>query len=279
MKISSLTSPGFTPFFDNFADPKLEQEYRLSRLSSDWRQVRFFAATALPFLLLFSLNDILGQGWIPAIYGITTVRCVWAIASIVLIALGSRSKSLATLDTLTTAYMFSAAAMGLYISQNRPVDSTETYVTGVIILFAMYNLFPITLRYRCFAALFFSIGSLLIFFTYTEPVFAASNFAIPMAFVFSNVFAFFCAQQYGRIRRTQYLRMLEEHETVAELEKTLANLKTLTGLIPICAWCNKIRDDKGYWNDIEEYVSSHSEAELSLGTCIECQREADTHSA
>ena len=58
--------------------------------------------------------------------------------------------------------------------------------------------------------------------------------------------------------------------TVARLEEALQNIKTLTGLLPICANCKKIRDDEGYWQQIEEYVRVHSEADFTHGICNEC---------
>ena len=57
-----------------------------------------------------------------------------------------------------------------------------------------------------------------------------------------------------------------------ELKKALETIKTLRGIIPICANCKKIRDDKGYWNQIEAYVRDHSEAEFSHGICPECAK-------
>ncbi|MBA4389773.1 MAG: response regulator [Syntrophus sp. (in: bacteria)] len=55
-----------------------------------------------------------------------------------------------------------------------------------------------------------------------------------------------------------------------ELKEALAKIKTLSGLIPICASCKKIRDDKGYWNQLEVYIRDHSDAEFSHGYCPEC---------
>ena len=55
-----------------------------------------------------------------------------------------------------------------------------------------------------------------------------------------------------------------------ELEEALANLKTLRGLIPICAHCKKIRDDRGFWQQVETYVMQHSDAQFSHGICPEC---------
>jgi len=55
-----------------------------------------------------------------------------------------------------------------------------------------------------------------------------------------------------------------------ELQKALSEIKTLSGLLPICASCKMIRDDKGYWNQIEAYIRDHSEAEFSHSICPEC---------
>lgn len=55
-----------------------------------------------------------------------------------------------------------------------------------------------------------------------------------------------------------------------ELEKALVNVKQLTGLLPICASCKKIRDDTGYWQGVEMYIAKHSDARFSHGICPEC---------
>ena len=55
-----------------------------------------------------------------------------------------------------------------------------------------------------------------------------------------------------------------------EVQKALFEIKTLSGLLPICASCKKIRDDKGYWNQIELYIRDRSEAEFSHSICPIC---------
>jgi len=62
-------------------------------------------------------------------------------------------------------------------------------------------------------------------------------------------------------------------KTQRELKETLDNVRTLEGLIPICAKCKKIRDDKGYWNNLEEYIQNHSSVLFSHGICTECSDE------
>ncbi len=57
-----------------------------------------------------------------------------------------------------------------------------------------------------------------------------------------------------------------------EKEKALLKVKILSGFLPICAACKKIRDTKGYWNQVESYIRDHSEAEFSHGLCPECAK-------
>ena len=64
----------------------------------------------------------------------------------------------------------------------------------------------------------------------------------------------------------------EREQLVRDLQKALAEVKTLKGFFPICASCKKIRDDKGYWTQIEAYIRDHSEAEFSHGICPECMK-------
>jgi len=62
----------------------------------------------------------------------------------------------------------------------------------------------------------------------------------------------------------------EREKLITELKDNLAHIKTLSGLIPICAWCKNVRSDTGYWQTVEQYVRSHSEASFSHGVCPTC---------
>jgi PAS domain S-box-containing protein len=72
-------------------------------------------------------------------------------------------------------------------------------------------------------------------------------------------------------RHKEQLEELVEERT-RDLRDALAKVKTLSGFIPICASCKKVRDDKGFWSQIEAYLSDHSELEFSHGLCPECAR-------
>jgi PAS domain S-box-containing protein len=65
-------------------------------------------------------------------------------------------------------------------------------------------------------------------------------------------------------------RQFEREQLIAELETALIDVKTLSGLLPICSFCKKIRDDRGYWKQIEEFLGQHSGAQFSHGICRDC---------
>ena len=64
----------------------------------------------------------------------------------------------------------------------------------------------------------------------------------------------------------------EREKLIIELQEAISKIKILSGMLPICSSCKKIRDDKGYWNQIEEYIMERSEAEFSHSICPECMK-------
>jgi hypothetical protein len=71
--------------------------------------------------------------------------------------------------------------------------------------------------------------------------------------------------EWRRVRKRQI-------RTIEALQTEMTGVKILKGLLPICAGCKNIRDDKGYWNQLEVYIRDHSEAEFTHGLCPDCMR-------
>jgi len=87
------------------------------------------------------------------------------------------------------------------------------------------------------------------------------------------------AQDYlvkGQINTSQLIRSIryamERQKLITELENRLREIKTLRGLLPMCAWCKNIRDDKGYWTNVEAYIREHSDATFTHGICPKCMK-------
>lgn len=105
-----------------------------------------------------------------------------------------------------------------------------------------------------------------------EAVGSAGHLALSQARAFARVLA---AEESMRRQRDQLeeaveLRTAELSASLAALRASEGKLKTLTGLLPVCAWCKKIRDDSGDWTRLEEYLAEHSDATFSHGICPDC---------
>ena len=80
----------------------------------------------------------------------------------------------------------------------------------------------------------------------------------------------FVAHSLERSARRDFLQQRRIRRQKEDLEHALSEVKVLRGLIPVCAWCRKVREDGGYWSQLEDYVSSRSEASFTHGICPSC---------
>lgn len=79
---------------------------------------------------------------------------------------------------------------------------------------------------------------------------------------------------------TERKRLEAERETlVNDLQEALAKIRTLKGLIPVCAWCKKARNDSGYWEELEQYIRDHTDADFTHGICPECLEKVSDESS
>lgn len=84
--------------------------------------------------------------------------------------------------------------------------------------------------------------------------------------IYVLVFGIVTAITIARRRRAEK----EREELISQLQEALKKIKTLRGLLPICANCKRIRDDQGYWRSVEAYIREHSDVEFTHGLCPDC---------
>ncbi len=99
--------------------------------------------------------------------------------------------------------------------------------------------------------------------TFQYPLDAAARFVVTYSLVSGLTWGL------ESTRNRYYSELNDEKES---LQRALNQVKTLQGLLPICASCKKIRDDKGYWNQLETYLHKHSDAQFTHGCCPECAK-------
>ena len=91
-----------------------------------------------------------------------------------------------------------------------------------------------------------------------------------MCFICLSLSAIVIQVRRKNIQANETLR-IADIARLQELEAALSDIKVLEGMIPICAWCKKIRDDEGFWSEVESYVSSKTRATFSHGLCPTCE--------
>ncbi len=186
------------------------------------------------------------------------------------------------------AFVILSAAFGiLWMILEAYPPFSETYYVGLILVMFFSNTF---MRARFVWGVVLSLIILIMFeITYgwlvplERRIFIENNF-----FFISNLMvglmACYCVELY--LRKDFFLMyMLHEEKAklatlndhlrlkIDELEEAQKEINTLSGLIPICARCKKIRDDKGYWNQIESYIAAHSDAVFSHAMCPDCMED------
>lgn len=113
----------------------------------------------------------------------------------------------------------------------------------------------------CFSIISFFIIMTFGSFGYTYPPHIIFRFIA----IFAIVSSLACIME---LLRERYFRKLKEEKLA--LEKALGEIRMLKGMVPICASCKKIRNDQGFWTQIEQYMKEHSDVEFSHGICPEC---------
>lgn len=152
-------------------------------------------------------------------------------------------------------------------------------INTILFTLIFYQFINNSFLFTIIACSFTSAGAVItaiIFLNLSLSDFAAAVlFLVPL-----NYLGIIILKSINRTRRSEYLALMDLKEAndekgtaILELQQTLAEVKTLRGFLPICAKCKKIRDDQGYWKQIESYIEEHSEAQFSHGMCQECAEE------
>lgn len=228
------------------------------RRQTTYRQRALFLIGASPFVVLAHAVEIAqarGPNW-PAL----GLRLVWALL-LLSVAWALRRASLPRLRATVTVACLGTAAIYLALTwmtgrSESPLFSFA-FVLGLLMPIVVFDLLWVALL--C-SALLVGSASAMTFFD-GKPAIAVIGWAHVGVVVLAAAWLLGLA-----FRRTQN----DNERLIEELREAAANVKTLKGLLPVCAWCHKIRDDDGYWQRIDAYIAAHSEAEFTHCMCPEC---------
>lgn len=276
-----------------FVSRTLEQQFQSSKWAFNAHRMKFVCGlTALVYLAAAPADYF--------VLGATRSFTILLIFRALTAAAGAANFFLAFRREPFSHYAHSVAAYMILVCISESVDSIIKFqVIGdqmipftVIIILAFYLFLPVRTYPTLTAALLGSLIYLLslVLFTGVTP----ENLSITFLFlILVNAFGLYFLITFSRSQRREFFALKEERRLNEELknemehrrrveeeqqilidslQKAIDEVKTLRGLIPICANCKKIRDDEGYWRQIEVYIQERSSAKFSHGICPECAK-------
>ena len=251
----------------------LELRFREERLAQDRIQAIILMALTLFILISFIVLDVRFLPTGLALSASIISRSVTLLLTGLAIGLVSRQSAVKAFDRIVFGWGLVVILHMLMINVVRPADYIAILAWDILVIVGTYIAAPIPVRFQVVLAIFLSAGSALLWLLYRmPPPMTFENVTVLTAFAYANIFGIFVSGQLNRSQRKQFVLFDQEQQAKEALADALAEIKTLRGVIPICASCKNIRDDEGYWNQLEIYIRDHSEADFSHSICPDCMQ-------
>lgn len=233
-----------------------EQNFRRCYLNADVKQILMLTLTVVAMMGVMTLADIPRMAEIAGLSLGIELRISLLLTGLVLFWAVRRWRSARTIDIGTASYALLAAICIVIFHNFADVSAARIGTVGTLFIFAANIAFPVYGLYLVPAVLVLLAGETVVLFNTPTVEMTQHRHLILIIFVFAEIMSLSAS---AHLQRTRYLAF-----------HALSEVKTLSGMIPICSNCNKIRDDSGYYQQLEEYISAHSNAEFSHGVCPDC---------
>jgi hypothetical protein len=263
---SELLRASDIEFWGGFASSDTEARFRSEYLAEDVKTANFLALLYIGSTLAFVGIDWALKGIASAFLILIVLRSVIVLSSTALVLRLRYAITPQSLDRWLLGWISLNLLMELCIHSTR--GASEMAVASILFVWALTSLVPMRFSYQAGAAIVATLAfmGLIIGKKPEASLLAAILISLTLALAIGLV----CSRRLHRARRQSFAAHLLERETGVLLEATLAQLKTLEGILPICAACKKIREEDGAWVGLDEYVSDHSAARFSHGMCPDC---------
>jgi hypothetical protein len=263
---SELLRESVIEFWGGFASSDTEERFRTEYLAEDLKTANFLALLYIGSTVVFVCIDWELKGIAPAFLNLIIPRFVILLSSTALVLRLRYAIAPLLFDRWLLAWFSLNLLMELYVHSTRV--ASEMAVASILFVWALTSLVPMRFSYQAGAA----TGATLAFMGLIigkKPE-ASSLAAFLISLMLALAIGLVCSRRLHRTRRQSFAAHLLERETGVLLEATLAQLKTLEGILSICAACKKIREEDGTWVALDVYVSNHSAARFSHGMCPDC---------
>jgi hypothetical protein len=240
------------------------------RLRGDKRLAATVQWAVIGLALLMSVSDVRIGGDPENIAQLIAGRFVWSAILYALIRRIAAAPDRPSLErAISLSLMFTLVGM-LLVAYLRPPGNTSTSRLITMAVLFVYASFPLPRRRMMIPLFAFTFGYLAILRFHSVDVTAVDRDSIILAFIASHVVGYLIAGRREALLASEAALWTANAAAHLELTTALDAMRTLEGILPICSFCRRIRDDDDRWESLEQYVHDHSDTRFSHGLCPTC---------
>ena len=250
-----------------------ELTYRNFYLADDIKQLRGISFVSIGFILALTLKDLLDLKTNPELLNGILIRTVVILVGVFTIWILTKPLSPRQVDF--TAGIFAASvALGLLSIHLLPGISTARMISiGTLFIMTVHIAIPTYATTLAIPIMIFIFGDWFILYLPGREHLSDFRILAPIIYLFAQYIAVLASAYHHRVRFQAFANLEQQIRLNFKLQLARSQIKLLSGMLPICANCKKIRDDQGYYRQIEEYITEHSEAVFTHGICPQCIKE------
>ncbi|MBP3960174.1 hypothetical protein J8F10_33525 [Gemmata sp. G18] len=260
-----------------FESGELEEAYRRRHAPHDLAFGRVILCTsAVAVLGLGAIDYQLFPG--PELIGLWGARIAFVVASALALALLRAPRSPGGFARIFGSWYALTVALHVFVGAVWPAGHIELRMTSALAVLMSYCIMPLPLRMQVAGALLHTGGAVLVAGWLNPPGDVTSVVGDVCWLSVVNVLGAVLAFRTHARQRLLFAALLRQSELSSSLGQALAEVRTLRGLIRVCAWCHKVHAESG-WQQLEAYVRDHSHAEFTHGICPICLAAAQSEVA
>lgn len=263
---SPQSKDGRIGFLGVFASAAVESAFREQRFRDNLWLCLLLVVAGMVRVALMLLADYQHFGVGPAFWMLFGSRLLFLLISAWVFVALRRSTSSVAAERLFISWGLLLIALTVSALSARPPSNNRLLLMSFSTILVTYCITPLPLSRQAALALTYSIAALYV----CRQADGATLLMAGTTYALSHLFGAVTSWRLNHRRRETFLCALREAELRASLEAAMAEIKTLRGLLCICAWCKRIRDEAETWESMEEYVQSHTHASFSHGICPDC---------
>ncbi len=257
---------GRVGFLGVFASPTVENAFRQQHFRNNLWLSRFLVIAGMFRVSMLLLADYHHFGVNRAFWTMCASRLLFLFVSAWELFALRRVASPAVADRRFFAWACSLIAMTVFALSARPPSNSVLLLMSFGVIVVAYCVTPLPLTLQATIALTYSASVLYV----SHRVESATFLTVATTHLMSHFFGAVMSWWLNHQRREIFFCALQDAELRASLEKALAEVRTLRGLLCMCAWCKRIRDEEQTWESVEKYVQSRTHASFSHGICPDC---------